>query len=128
MPILDLQLRSYRTDDFIPQLYYETSRFNALGQQWVVKVKVVGSEKILKRNLLFQLIQKTKGQVKIKFMMIRSPFGDLSVNPTLHYHEFSADALESEFYELAFVDNLEANKMLASKIINLRLMMFQLSN
>ncbi|XP_031571163.1 cysteine and histidine-rich protein 1-like [Actinia tenebrosa] len=126
--INDLQLRSYRTDDFIPQLYYETSRFNALGQQWVVKVKVDGSEKILKRNLLFQLIQKTKGQVKIKFMMIRSPFGDLSVNPTLHYHEFTADLLESEFYELAFVDNLEANKMLASKIINLRLMMFQLSN
>jgi hypothetical protein len=128
MTILDLQLRSYRTDDFIPQLYYETSRFNALGQQWVVKIKVLGSEKILRRSLLFQLVQKTKGQVKIKFMMIRSPFGDLSVKPTLHHHEFSADTMESECYELAFVDSLEANKMLAAKMINLRLMMFQISN
>ncbi|KAK3750479.1 hypothetical protein QZH41_018121 [Actinostola sp. cb2023] len=124
--INDLQLRPYRTDDFIPQLYYETSRFNALGQQWVVKTKVIGSEKMLKRGLLFQLVQKTKGQTNIKFMMIRSPFGDLSVMPTLQHHEFVVDAMESEFYELAFVDSLEANKMLSEKIINLRLMMFQI--
>ena len=59
-------------------------------------------------------------------MMIRSPFGDLSVMPTLQHHEFVVDAMESEFYELAFVDSLEANKMLSEKIINLRLMMFQI--
>lgn len=83
---------------------------------------------MLKRGLLFQLVQKTKGPTNIKFMMIRSPFGDLSVVPTLHHHEFAGDAMESEFYELSFVDSLEANKMLAEKIINLRLMMFQVSN
>ncbi|EDO46014.1 predicted protein [Nematostella vectensis] len=124
--INDLQLRPYRTDDFIPQLYYETSRFNALGQQWVVKTKVNGNEKSLKRGLMFQLAQKTKGPINIKFMMLQSPFGDLTIKPSLHHHEFMTDKQESDFHEVQLLDSVECNKMLASKMIHLRLMMFQM--
>ena len=41
----DLQLRPYRTDDFITRLYYETSRFTALQNQWVVKARVNDNQK-----------------------------------------------------------------------------------
>lgn len=36
----DLQLKPYRTDEFIHKLYYETSRFTAFNYQWVVKARV----------------------------------------------------------------------------------------
>lgn len=36
----DLQLKPYRTEEFVHKLYYETSRFSAFGHQWVVKAFV----------------------------------------------------------------------------------------
>ena len=125
---LDLQLRPYRTDDYIPQLYYETSRFNALGQQWVVKAKVNGNEKSCRRLLAYQLFQKSKGNSNIKFMMLRSPFGESPIKPVLKQHEFSEDNAESGYHDITLADPAECNKMLAARFINLRLLMFQISN
>lgn len=36
----DLQLKPYRTDDFIHKLFYETSRFSAFNCQWVIKARI----------------------------------------------------------------------------------------
>ena len=41
----DLQLRPYRTDDFITKLFYETSRFSAFNLQWVVKAHILTGHK-----------------------------------------------------------------------------------
>lgn len=125
-----MQLKPYRTDDFIPQLYYESSRFNALGQQWVLKTKVLGSEKSLSRSLIYQLVQKSKAttSLHIKFLLLQSPFGDLAVKPEVHQHEFKSDMLDTEYYPVTLKDSLECNKMLAARVIQVRLMMFQTPN
>jgi hypothetical protein len=36
----DLQLKPYRTDEFVHKLYYETSRFSAFNNQFVVKARI----------------------------------------------------------------------------------------
>lgn len=42
---LDLQLKPYRTEEFVHRLYYETSRFSAFNNQWVVKARINNSQK-----------------------------------------------------------------------------------
>ena len=41
----DIQLKPYRTDDFVHRLFYESSRFSAFNYQWVVKAKISDSQK-----------------------------------------------------------------------------------
>ena len=36
----DLQLKPYRTDEFIHKLFYETSRFTVFSNQWAVKARL----------------------------------------------------------------------------------------
>lgn len=55
---LDIQLCPSRTDDYIPKLYYETNRFTAFDQLWVMKAKVIGNEKSATRSFAYQLILK----------------------------------------------------------------------
>ena len=42
---LDVQLKPYRTDEFIHKLYYETSRFYAFSHQWVIKARINADQK-----------------------------------------------------------------------------------
>lgn len=42
---LDVQLKPYRTDEFIHKLYYETSRFYAFSHQWVIKARINAEQK-----------------------------------------------------------------------------------
>lgn len=42
--MLDLQLKPYRTDEFVHKLFYETSRFSAFSHQWVVKAIINNSQ------------------------------------------------------------------------------------
>lgn len=35
--ITDMQLKPYRTDEYIHKLFYESARFSAFNHQWVVK-------------------------------------------------------------------------------------------
>lgn len=123
---VDLQLKPYRSDDYIPQLCYESSRFNALGQQWVVKANVVGNEKSLKRVLTYQLVQKGKVNLNVKFLMLRSPFSDLVIKPEVHQQEFSCDSQESSYHDLVLLDPTECNKMLEANTIKLRMIIFQI--
>jgi hypothetical protein len=41
----DIQLKPYRTDDFVHRLFYESSRFSAFSNQWVVKARINDSQK-----------------------------------------------------------------------------------
>lgn len=60
----DLQFKPYRTDEFIHRLYYETSRFTAFSNQWVVKARVNDDQKdptqSCERRLSYQLVMKSK--------------------------------------------------------------------
>ena len=123
---VDLQLKPYRSDDYLPQLCYESSRFHALGQQWVVKANVVGNEKSLKRVLTYQLVQKGKVNLNVKFLMLRSPFSDLVIKPEVHQQEFSCDLQESSYHDLVLLDPTECNKMLEANTIKLRMILFQI--
>ena len=62
--IADLQLKPFRTDDFITRLYYETTRFSAFSQQWVIRAKINSDHKnpihTINRTLSYQLVAKTK--------------------------------------------------------------------
>lgn len=123
---VDLQLKPYRSDDYIPQLCYESSRFSALGQQWVVKANVVGNEKTVKRILTYQLVQKGKTNLNIKFLMLQSPFSDLTIKPEVHQQQFTCDVQESGYHDLVLSDPQECNKMLEANSIKLRMIIFQI--
>ena len=123
---VDLQLKPYRSDDYIPQLCYESSRFSALGQQWVVKANVVGNEKTVKRILTYQLVQKGKTNLNVKFLMLQSPFSDLMIKPEVHQQQFTCDVQESGYHDLVLSDPLECNKLLEANSIKLRMIIFQI--
>lgn len=131
--VSDLQLRPYRSDDFITKLFYETSRFSAFSQQWVVKARVNSDSKnpsqSTRRSLHFQLVLKSRltSPLKVYFVVLKGPFGDIRVNPAIFDFEFNNDKLETDYQELPIDDSLECNKLLASKAINLRLILFQVS-
>lgn len=38
-------MKPYRTDEFVHKLFYETSRFGAFNNQWVVKAKINSSQR-----------------------------------------------------------------------------------
>ena len=60
----DLQLKPYRTDEYIHKLYYETSRFTAFNTQWVVKARVNDDQRdptqSCERHVSYQIVLKTK--------------------------------------------------------------------
>lgn len=45
LPFLDLQMKPYRTDEYVHKLFYETSRFSAFNHQWVVKARINNSQR-----------------------------------------------------------------------------------
>ncbi|ELT87328.1 hypothetical protein CAPTEDRAFT_168572 [Capitella teleta] len=127
----DLQLRPYRTDDFITKLYYETSRFSAFNMQWVIKSHVNDSqkspEKTCKRTLSYQLILKSKIEhpFHVHFLALRGPYGDMQARPAVYEFEFTKESLESPVRDLPVDGSSECNRLLALKNINMRLILFQ---
>ena len=73
-PFTDLQMRPYRTDDFITKLFYETSRFSAFNLQWVVKAHVNDHQKnpnlSLTRGLSYQLVSFNLGLIFLLFYKV----------------------------------------------------------
>lgn len=134
MYISDLQLKPYRTDDFLTKLYYETSRFSAFNLQWVIKARVNHDNKepahSCRRSLSYQLVIKSRisHPVNLHYLALRGPYGDMKVNPSIYNFEFSNDATETHYQTLPTTDLWECNKLLAGKSINLRLIMFQVQS
>ncbi|XP_013410757.1 cysteine and histidine-rich protein 1 [Lingula anatina] len=127
----DLQLRPYRTDDFITKLFYETSRFTAFNLQWVIKARVNDDIKnphqTMRRMLSYQLVLKSKIQAPIDmyFIALQGPYGETKVRPIIYRHEFSDDSPETDYHILPVINSMECNKMLAAKTVNVRLILFQ---
>lgn len=45
LSITDLQAKSYRTDEYLTKLFYETARFSAFNHQWIVKAIINNSQR-----------------------------------------------------------------------------------
>lgn len=155
--ILDLQMKPYRTDEYVHKLFYETSRFSAFNHQWVVKSRINNSQRdphtvnerqityqvsvffcwiLIKQThifhstfISFQLILKTKtsSPLSIHFFALKGPFYDMKVKTHIYKHDFTDQENESDYFVLPLPDSSECNRLLASKAINFRLIMFLLS-
>lgn len=57
--LLDLQMKPYRTDEYVHKLFYETSRFSAFNHQWVVKARINNSQRdphtVNERQITYQV-------------------------------------------------------------------------
>ncbi|XP_055305504.1 zinc finger TRAF-type-containing protein 1 homolog [Sitodiplosis mosellana] len=129
----DLCWKPYRTDEYVHKLFYETSRFTAFNHQWVVKARINNSQRdphtVNDRKLTYQLILKTKTStpLSIHFFALKGPFYDMKVNTQIYKHDFTDQENESPYFLLPLLDSSECNRLLASKAINFRLIMFLLS-
>ncbi|KAG1661121.1 Cysteine and histidine-rich protein 1 [Nymphon striatum] len=127
----DLQLKPYRTDEFIHKLFYETSRFSAFNQQWVVKATINDNQrdpsKSCCRSISYQLVLKSRisSPFAIHYVVLKGPFGDMKVHPRIYHHEFDENKLESTYQTLPLSDSNECNRLLAMKAVSFRLIMFQ---
>ncbi|KAM3959363.1 zinc finger TRAF-type-containing protein 1 homolog [Aphomia sociella] len=128
--INDLQLKPYRTEEFVHKLYYETSRFTAFSLQWVVKAFVNKNQRdptqSSQREITYQVILKSKTvcPVCVQWVCLRGPYGEARVlpRPLAHaFHEADADAPPQP---LPLHDLADTNRLLANKAIHFRLIMF----
>jgi len=91
----DLQMKPYRTDEYVHKLFYETARFSAFNQQWVVKARINNSQRdphqSNERTITYQLILKTKTStpMSIHFFALKGPFSDMKVSTQIYKHEFT---------------------------------------
>lgn len=126
----DLQMKPYRTDEYVHRLYYETSRFSAFNHQWVVKSIINKSQRdphqSCERDITYQLILKSKttSPLPMHFFVLRGPFSDIKANTQIYKHDFTETETESPFKLLPLPDTAECNRLLAAKAINFRLIMF----
>ncbi|KAG5319907.1 CYHR1 protein, partial [Acromyrmex charruanus] len=122
----DLQMKPYRTDEFIHKLFYETSRFGAFNNQWVVKARINSNQRdptqSSERDITYQLILKTKTTypLPVYYLILKGPFGDMKVHPRIHRFEFTEQENESPYFTLPLPDTAECNRLLAAKAISFR--------
>jgi len=127
----DIQLRPYRTDDFIPKLYYEASRFSAYTYQWTVKARINDSQDnpvhVMNRSISYQLILKSKpsSTLPVTYFTLTGPFGNATLSPAIYEFEFGPEALESLYNALPLAKSSECNRLIAAKTINFRLVLIQ---
>lgn len=64
----DLQMKPYRTDEYVHKLFYETSRFTAFNHQWVVKARINNAQRdphtVNDRKLTYQVFIYTSKRLK----------------------------------------------------------------
>ncbi|KAI5631418.1 hypothetical protein NE865_15869 [Phthorimaea operculella] len=126
----DLQLKPYRTEEFVHKLYYETSRFSAFGQQWVVKAYVNKNQRdptqSSTREITYQLILKSKciQPLSLQWVVLRGPYGEAGVAPRVAHHAFAEDSQDAAPLPLPLNDPADTNRLLSNKAIHFRLIMF----
>jgi hypothetical protein len=122
----DIQLKPYRTDDFVHRLFYESSRFSAFNNQWVVKARINDSQKdptqSSEREMTYQLLLKTKTStpMTLSYIVLRGPVGDIKVNPRVYQFNFTENETETAYESVPLSDTAECNRLLAAKTINFR--------
>ncbi|CAH0764079.1 unnamed protein product [Diatraea saccharalis] len=122
----DLQLKPYRTEEYVHKLYYETSRFSAFGHQWVVKAFINKNQRdptqSSQREITYQLIlkSKTSSPVVVQWAWLRGPFGEAALRPRLQQHAFADAAADAPPQPLPLADPADANRLLSNKAIHFR--------
>ncbi|XP_032456537.1 cysteine and histidine-rich protein 1 homolog [Nasonia vitripennis] len=125
----DSQMKPYRTDEFVHKLFYETSRFTAFNNQWVVTARINNSQRdptqSSQRDMTYQecLILKTKTTcpLSLHYVTLKGPFGDMKVQPKIHRFDFTDQDNESPYLLL---DAAGCNRLLAAKATSFRPIMF----
>ncbi|XP_045527423.1 cysteine and histidine-rich protein 1 homolog isoform X1 [Pieris brassicae] len=125
----DLQLKPYRTEEFMHKLYYETLRFPSFGHQWVVKAFINNNQPhpthTAHREITYQLILKSKPQceLSVQWVVARGPFGEARLAPRVSSHTFRGDD-DPAPAPLPLADPEDTNRLLSNKAIHFRLLMF----
>lgn len=133
LTVADPQLKPYRTDDFVTKLFYESARFTALGLQWVLKATVSEDVKdptmVSERNINCSLILKSRAgnPIDIHYLILRGPHSNYKIKPAIYRHEFTGETVETPSRKLMVEDAIECNRILSHRVINLRVLMFQVS-
>ncbi|KAF4533299.1 hypothetical protein B566_EDAN004420 [Ephemera danica] len=130
----DLQMKPYRTDEFVHKLFYESARFTAFNNQWVVKAHISSAQRdptqSSERDMSYQLVLKSKSAptpLSVHYMVLSGPFGDLKVSPRVYQAEFSDQSCEGPLVQLPLPGTAECNRLLAAKTFSFRLIMFLVS-
>ncbi|XP_063905354.1 zinc finger TRAF-type-containing protein 1 homolog [Zophobas morio] len=130
----DIQLKPYRSDDFVHRLLYESSRFYVSGHQWLVKAKITENQKDPTQNservMTYQLVLKSKVStaLSLSYIVLCGPVGDIKVQPRVYKFDFTEHENETPYETFPLIDAAECNRLLAAKTINFRLIMFWASN
>ncbi|XP_065213890.1 zinc finger TRAF-type-containing protein 1 homolog isoform X2 [Planococcus citri] len=128
----DLQLKPYRTDEFIHKLYYESLRFSAFNYQWVVKTRINDFQRdpalSCQREMSYQLSLKSKISVpmNIHYMVLKGPSSDIKLKARIYKFEFTELENEAPYVKLPLLNTAECNRLLAARTISFRLIMFLL--
>ncbi|XP_063685365.1 zinc finger TRAF-type-containing protein 1-B-like isoform X1 [Bolinopsis microptera] len=122
----DIVLSPHRTDDFIPQLFYESSKFNLFGHYWLVRGRVQGDEHNFQRTLSLKVVLKGKSSMEVEFCFTRDAYSTVDIIPEVSRHSYTAEDSESDYVEIKLVQPLDLNNLLAEKSIKFRLYMAQL--
>ncbi|XP_074594570.1 zinc finger TRAF-type-containing protein 1-B [Brevipalpus obovatus] len=127
----DIKWQPYRTDEYLPRLYYETNRFTLFDLQWVIKARVNDDQKdptqSSERRITYQLCLKTRitDPLDFHFVILKGPYGDMKVTPRIYRSEFTSSKMESNYNPLPLMDSTECNRLLSGKVIHFRFFMFQ---
>jgi hypothetical protein len=99
----------------------------------VLKARVNDNQKnpnlSLNRYISYQLILKSKlsssqSSLDVKFCVLKGPFGEVNINPSIQSFEFTQSKQETDYIRLN-ISSTDCNKLLAAKTINFRFFMFQ---
>lgn len=86
----DLQLKPYRTEEFVHKLYYETSRFSAFGQQWVVKAFINKNQRdptqSSQREITYQVRSRRGRTCRSKLIATYIGLGGCAADPEEQVH------------------------------------------
>ena len=75
----DFLVRSYRTDDYIPKLAFESNRQRVFNDEWILSCEIRGDSSAVSRQITFSLTLKNRPQYprdiqlfgKIRFFCLR---------------------------------------------------------
>lgn len=146
--IQDAQFKSFRTDEYIHRLFFETAKFQAFelsksqlsndnqnGFQFVVKARVNDDQKdptqSCERKMTYQLVLKSSkitSPIKVHYFITNSPYDHdeikLKTKIKVYSYEFSDNNCESPYTLLPLLSSGECNRLLSFKVINFRICMF----
>lgn len=112
------------TEEYSPKLYYESNKFNACSTFWILRLLIKEDKEISYRSLNYQLIckQRLSNNLLVKFALVSGPLNNnLDINIKVNMFEFKDAELESPEYHLPLVHVADCNRLIAFKVISLRL-------